>query len=102
MPKPTVPQAQVLTIASEGAIFRGPPVGGDWLYSFPGMPLRRSASGVTCRSLVKHGWLQRIHVDSDPHGFLYVISAEGRLVLDVSGLKQAAQPTEAAPANIKF
>lgn len=79
------------------------PAGGNWLYAFPGKPLMQPASGVTCRSLVKHGWFERTRVDDNVHVALYAISAKGRRELEESGLRQAPQPREAAaPANIKF
>lgn len=101
MPTPTVPQLKVLAVASEGAVFRDAPFGGDWLYAFPGVSLMKRASGVTCRSLVKHGWLQRTHVAAEPQGIFYAISAEGRAALQNSGLKQRLSETS-GPGNIRF
>lgn len=98
----SVPQARILTIAAEGAIFRDAPGGGNWLYSFPGKPLMRPAAGVTCRALVKHGWLERHQTDTDPHAILYVISSDGRRELEVTGLKPSMETASVAPANIKF
>lgn len=95
MTTPSVQQARLLSVAADGATLREPLAGGEWSYSYPGQSRQHQALAVTCRSLLKHGWIERSTQQSATYAVHYVISAEGRAVLGVA-------PVSSGPANIKF
>lgn len=95
--KLTEAQTRLLTVASQGATFREPGVEGDWSYVFPGQSRHHLAVAISCRALVRHGWLVRAETQQEQYATHYVISAAGR-----AAVQSSAAPVHAGPPNIKF
>lgn len=93
----SVPQARLLNAAYDKAVFRSPVCGGEWSYTYPGDHYMYTGTAVTCRALVKRGWLELAQAQPQ-YGELYVISAAGRKALEASGLRAAT----GQPQNLKF